>query len=189
MWDVTPSPELPVVEGADTLEIESPMPVGKRVVFFLLALFPLLAPYQLLWKPRWTGYLNLFFLFALLVSAGAMCVSALLAWAAVGGIRSRMTFDRTRGLFTYTAWAPAMGTRTTRVPLDAIAAASVKVHEWSDGPDSYSLEISTRDQKTFATSSSWSRSEVEALRERVDAFRGAPRGDRAVSLRTPGRTS
>lgn len=35
---MTSSPELPVVESGDTLEIESPMPVGKRVFFFLLAL-------------------------------------------------------------------------------------------------------------------------------------------------------
>lgn len=170
---MTPRPELPVVEGAGVLEIESPMPAGKRILFLLLALFPLLAPYEILVKPRWTGFVNVFFLFAALVSLGALVVSAFLAWAAVAGIRSRMTFDRARGLFTYTASAPAMGTRTTRCPLDAIAAVTVQTHEWSDGAPSYSLNVLTKDEKTFRTSSVWSRAEVEALRNRVEAFRGA----------------
>jgi hypothetical protein len=167
---VTDTLELPVVESGDALEIESPMPVGKRVLFFLLGLFPLIAPYELLVKPRWTGYANFFFLFPALISLGAMCVSAFFVWAAVAGIKSRMKFDRARGLFTYTASAPAMGTRTSSCPIAAIAAVEIQTHEWSDGAPSYSLNVVTRDQQTFRTSSSWSREEVEALRQRVGAF-------------------
>ncbi|HQQ76753.1 MAG TPA: hypothetical protein PLB01_05320 [Thermoanaerobaculia bacterium] len=167
---MTATPELPVVESTDTLEIESPMLVGKRILFFLLGLFPLIAPYELLLEPRWTGYANVFFLFMALVSLGALCVSALLVWAAVAGIASRMTFDRGRRLFTYTAWAPVMGTRTSRCPLDAIAAVEVQTHEWSDGAPSYSLNVVMKDERTFRTSSSWSRKEVETLRRRVEAF-------------------
>lgn len=163
-------PELPVTESADALEIESPMPVGKRVLFFLLGLFPLIAPYELLLKPRWTGYVNVFFLFAAVISLGALSLTALLFWAAVAGIRSRMRFDRARGTFTYTASAPAMGTRTTGLPLSAITGIEIRTHEWSDGAPSYSLEIRIGGGKTFRTSSSWSRAEVEALRARVAAF-------------------
>lgn len=173
---MTAVPELVVVESPDALEVESPMPVGKRILFFLLALFPLVAPYELLFKPRWTGYANVFFLFAAAVSLGALSVTALLFWAAVAGIRSRMRFDRARGLFTYTASAPAMGTRTSRYPLDAIAAVEIRTHEWSDGAPSYSLKVATADGRTFETASSWSRAEVEALRRRVEAFRGPTRG-------------
>ncbi len=43
---------LRVVEEGNRLEIISPMPMGKRVLFAVLALFPLLAPYQLLIAPR-----------------------------------------------------------------------------------------------------------------------------------------
>jgi hypothetical protein len=164
------SPELPVVERGETLEIESPMPVGKRVLFFLLGLFPLIAPYELLLKPRWTGFVNVFFLFAAVVSLGAVCLSALLVFAAFAGIRSRMRFDRARRLFTYTASAPAMGTRTSEVPFAAIDSLEIRTHEWTDGAPSYSLDVVTADRKTFRTSSSWSREEVEALRTRVAAF-------------------
>jgi hypothetical protein len=167
---VTARPELPVVETAEALKIESPMLVGMRVLLFLIALFPLIAPYELLLKPRWTGYVNVFFLFAALVSLGAMCVSALFVWAAVAGIQSRMMFDRARRLFTYTAWAPVMGTRTSRCGLDAITALEVETHDWSDGAPSYSLRVVMADQQAFRTGSSWSREEVETLRRRVEAF-------------------
>lgn len=146
------------------------MRVGMRIVLFLIALFPLLAPYQLLWKPRWTGYLNLFFLFAAVVSLGATCVSAFFAWAAVAGISSRMKFERGRGLLTNTAWAPVMGTRITGCRLDAITAVEIETHAWSDGAPSYSLKVVAANQETFRTGSSRSRDEVELLRNRVEAF-------------------
>ncbi|MEO8053659.1 MAG: hypothetical protein ABI768_00795 [Acidobacteriota bacterium] len=167
---MTARPELPVVETPEALEIESPMPVGKRILFFLLGLFPLIAPYELLLKPRWTGYANVFFLFAAAISLGALSLTALLAFAAVAGLQSRLRFDRARGLFTYTASAPAMGTRTSRCRLDAIAAVEIQTHEWSDGAPSYSLNVVTKDQRTFRTASSWSKDEVEALRRRASAF-------------------
>ena len=173
---MTARPELPVVESGENLEIESPMPVGMRILLLLIALFPLLAPYELLLKPRWTGIVNVVFLFMALVSLGALCVSALFVWAAVAGIRSRMTFDRARELFTYTAWAPAMGTRTSRRRLDAIAALEIETHDWSDGAPSYSLKVVMGDQQTFRSGSSWSRDEVEEIRQRVAAFVGRPVG-------------
>ncbi|MBK9063901.1 MAG: hypothetical protein IPL89_12015 [Acidobacteria bacterium] len=182
---MTATPELPVVETADALEIESPMLVGKRILFFLLGLFPLIAPYELLLKPRWTGYANVFFLFAAAISLGALSVTAFFVFAAVAGIRSRMRFDRARGLFTYTASAPAMGTHTSRCPLDAIAAIEIQTHEWSDGAPSYSLNVVTKDQRTFRTSSAWSKEEVEALKRRARVFLGRPAGPTAGEALTP----
>jgi hypothetical protein len=163
-------PELLVRESANTLEIESPMRAGKRVLFLLLALFPLVAPYELLFKPRWTGFVNIFFLFSALVSLGAAGVSAFLVFAAVAGIRSRMRFDRARGTFTYTASSPATGARASEHPLASVTDLSVFTHEWSDGAPSYSLKVELAGGRFFATSSSWSREEVEGIRTRAAAF-------------------
>ena len=170
MGTVTPSPELVVAVSGDVLEIRSPMPVGKRVLLFLLALVPLLAPYELLVKPRWNGTASAFFLMAALVSLGAVGVSLLFAWGAVAGLRSSLIFDRARGRLTHTAWAPVMGRRTSRCALGAIAALEVETHEWSDGAPTYSLKVATVDRRVFSTSSSTSRDEVEVLRQRVAAF-------------------
>lgn len=173
---VASRPELPVVESGDTLEIASPMPVGKRLFFLLLALVPLYAPYDLLFRVRWNDFRNIFFLFAALISLGAVALSAFLVWAAAAGIQSRMRFDRGWKRFTHTAWAPVMGTRTATSPLDAISALEVEKHDWSEGSPTYSLKVVTRNQRTFRTGSSWSREEVEALRQRVTSFLGWPAG-------------
>jgi hypothetical protein len=167
---VTAKPELPIVETADTLEIASPMLVGKRILFFLLAIFPLIAPYELLLKPRWTGYANVFFLFAAAISIGALALTALLVFAAVAGLQSRMRFDRARGLFTYAASAPVVPLRTAEAPLASIASLEIRTYDWSDGAPSYALSVALRDGRIFQTSSTWSKEEVEALKRRASAF-------------------
>ena len=65
-----------VIEGRDAIEIQSNMMVGQRILFLVLALFPLLAPYQLIIRPDWQSYFNLFFLFVLVISLGAVIVSS-----------------------------------------------------------------------------------------------------------------
>lgn len=167
---MTARPELPVVETAEALEIESPMLVGKRILFFLLGLFPLIAPYELLLKPRWTGYANVFFLFAAAISLGALSVTAFLLFSAVAGLQSRMRFDRARGLFTYTASAPVIRARTSEAPLASIAALTIRTYEWSEGAPSYALSVALKDGRVFQTSSAWSKEEVEALKKRASPF-------------------
>ena len=130
---VASRPELPVVESGDTLEIESPMPVGKGLFFLLLALVPLSAPYDLLFRVRWHDFLSVFFLFAALISLGAVALSGVLVWAAPAGIQSRMRFGRGCRRLTHAARAPVMGTRTATSPLDAIAALEVEKYDWSEG--------------------------------------------------------
>jgi len=182
---MTARPELPVVETAEALEIESPMLVGKRILFFLLALFPLLAPYELLLKPRWTGYANVFFLFAAAISLGALALTALLVFAAVAGLQSRMRFDRARGLFTYTASAPVLRARTSEAPLASIAAMEIRTYDWSEGAPSYALRVALEDGRAFQTSSTWSKEEVEALKRRARVFLGRPAGPTAGEALTP----
>jgi len=59
-----------------TFVIHSPMHRGMRIVLGAVALFPLLAPYELLFRTRWESYLNPFFLFFAAISIGALAVSA-----------------------------------------------------------------------------------------------------------------
>jgi hypothetical protein len=95
--------ELRVVQTPDRLSVFAPLPVGNRILFLLLSFFPLLAPYELLFRIRWTNYWHFFFLFAAAISAGAVCVSAFLVWAAIAGLNTEMTFDRRLGIFRYAA--------------------------------------------------------------------------------------
>jgi hypothetical protein len=72
-----------VFETDDSLFVQNKMSVASRVGVLLLALFPLLAPYQLVYLPNWTDYLNPFFFLCVLISIGATVVSGLFVWAAL----------------------------------------------------------------------------------------------------------
>ena len=61
---------------------------------------------------------------------------------------------------------------TVLIPLDSIAALEIRTHEWNDGSPSYSLDVLMADHGIYRTGSSWSREEVEALRQRVATFLG-----------------
>jgi len=165
---------LRVVERGDRLEITSPMPVGKRLLFAVLALVPLLAPYQLLIAPGWESILNPFFGFAALISLGALAVSGFLVWAAIAGIESTARFDRQRRTLTTVARAPVMPLQARTCSLDDLRAIKVETTEWSDGGPSYSLKIDTADGRAFKLLGGFDQAGVEAVRRRVSEFLAQP---------------
>ena len=164
-----------VAEGHDVLEINSPMPVGQRVLFGLLALFPLLAPYELILRINWQSYFNLPFLFVAVISAGAIALSALLIWAAIAGLSSSIRIDRAVGEISYSASAPILPLRTSRFPIISIERMQIAVTEWSDSAPSFALEFLLAGGRSIRTGSSWSRPEMEAVLERVATFLTTPR--------------
>ena len=109
-----------LTETKDAFDIEAILPAGMRVVFLLLSLFPLLAPYELILRPGWHDYRNLPFLFAAAVSLGAIAVSALLVSAAIAGLDSRTRFDRPSGHFSHSTGAPVVKVRTIRYPIASL---------------------------------------------------------------------
>ena len=161
---------LKVVETADTLEVTSPMPVGRRVLFGLLALIPLAAPYELLLKPGWENIVNPFFGFAAILSLGAILVSAFLVWAAIAGLESRARFDRAHRTLTTAFWAPVVPLTTHAYSLNDLRAVRIETIEWSEGCPSYSLQIETLDGRAFKFTSEDDRREVEAVQSRIARF-------------------
>ncbi len=161
-----------VIETEEFIEIQSPMPVGKRVLFLLMSCFPFLAPYELILRPDWEDYRNLFFLMAAGISVGALAVSALLVWAALAGLSSTLRFDRAQGILTYTAGAPIIRWRAHRCPIADISHLRVEKHDWSEGSPSYSFRAHMEDGTEFRSGSSWSKEEIEEIYQRVSAFLG-----------------
>jgi hypothetical protein len=90
-----------VSDNEERLDVFSPMPSGKRFLFALFALIPLLAPYELMLRVQWNDYRHPAFLLAAIISAGAVALSGLFVFAAVAGLSSRMTLDAARSTFTY----------------------------------------------------------------------------------------
>jgi len=161
---------LNVVETEDTLEVTSPMPVGRRVLFGLLALIPLLAPYELLLKPGWENILNPFFGFAAIISLGAILVSAFLLWAAIAGLESRARFDLQPRSLTTAFWAPIVPLTVRTYSLNDLQTVEVETTEWSDSGPSYSLLIKTIDGRTLRLLGEYDKSGVESVRSRIAHF-------------------
>jgi hypothetical protein len=165
--------DLDLIEGADRLEIRSPMRIGLRVLLAVLGLLPLLAPYELLIQVEWETFAHPFFVLAAIVSAGATALSALLLFAAVAGSSSIIVFDKSTGTFSYSAEAPVVKRKRRVHPLADIRSVGVGVREWSDGAPSYYLRVRTNGGSVFDTASSWSRDEVERIRNRIREYLGA----------------
>lgn len=159
-----------IVEHPDRLVVVSRTRFGMRLLFALLALFPLLAPYELLLGIRWQSYLHPFFALAAFISLGATALSALLIFAALAGLDSTTTFDATSALVTYTTRAPVVREHSTSVPFERLTRIAVARRDWSDGAPSFYLLIETSDVERLETATSWVREEVEAVKDRVDAF-------------------
>jgi len=159
-----------IVESNEVLKINSPMSAGQRVLFGLLALFPWLAPYELILRIDWQSYLNLPFLFVALISAGAIALSMLLLWAAIAGLSSSIRIDRGLGEISYSASAPILPLRTSSFPIISIERMQIAVTDWSDSSPSYALEFLLAGGRSIRTGSSWSRPEMEAVLERVASF-------------------
>jgi hypothetical protein len=167
-----------VANNEERLDIVSPMPSGKRLLFALLALFPLLAPYELMLRAQWTDYWHPLFLLSAIISAGAIALSVFCVFAAVAGLSSRMTLDARRSTFTYSEGAPLVPQRTLELPLSSLESVQVRTHEWSDGAPSYSLMVKMSDGATFESGSSWSRQDLEHDKARIELFL-----DRALRFR------
>ena len=163
---------LTLAEGRDVIIIESRMRTGERVGLLLAAFFPLLAPYELIIRPAWHDYWNVFFVFAAAISVGATIVAVLLAFAAVAGLNNRMAFDRGQGTFSYAFGAPFVQWRTSQCSIDRVAELKKTINEWTEGTPSFSFAVRTTDGRLFQSGSSWSEREVDSIIDRVSLFLG-----------------
>jgi hypothetical protein len=159
-----------IIETSETIEIQDLMPTGRRVLFAILALFPLIAPYELIIRINWQTYFHYFFLLALIISLGAMALSAFLAFAAVAGLSSKLKIDRVRRTISYASGAPIVPWRTDEYPLKALKELKNEKTDWSDSSPSYTLVVYLNDEKTLRSASSFSSDEVEAILQKIQAF-------------------
>lgn len=152
------------------LEIVETLPTGQRIVFALLALFPLLAPYELIVVTRWHNYLNVYFLFVAIICAGALFVSGFFLWAAIAGLNFRLQVNSARRMMRHTVTAPILRRQTKEYPFAAVKTVTIDKHEWSDGEPSYSLEIEMHGAERIRCGSSWLMREVEDAKARLETY-------------------
>lgn len=159
-----------LIEIDGRLEIESPMRLGMRVFLALLAIFPVIAPYELLVRVDWQHYINPFFFCAAFISAGAIAVSVFFVLAAFAGLSSRIIFDKSNSSLTHSFEAPVVRRTRRTYPLAALAKVETIERDWSDGSPTYHLEVVLDDGTVIESGSSWSRTEIDAIRIHVVRF-------------------
>ena len=159
-----------IIESDGILEIRETMGVGKRAFYIVLALFPLLAPYQLILRPGWTSFFNFMFILALVISLGALFLSGFLVFTAIAGLSTRLRFDPHERLFTYTQEAPIVPFARTQIAFDQIHGVEVEEHDWSDGAPTYSVRVQIRDGRIYKSGSFWEKQEADQLVIKVEAL-------------------
>lgn len=160
-----------VTKTDDAVDIRSETPGLQRVIMIALAFVPLLAPYELLLRPDWQGnYGNIVFVFAALISLGALSISASLVIGAVAGRSMHMRFDRSLGQMVFTSRSAMQRPQAVQVPLESIMQVSLKESTWSDGPPSYAFVVETANGGTYKTGSSLTKTQGDDLVRRVNAL-------------------
>jgi hypothetical protein len=124
-----------------------------RLFLAALSCFPLLAPYELLYKPRWNlGAMDWqglpFLMFFLFLALAPLTITAGLLLAAILGPNESFTFDRYKQRLTYHAsrrlWRRAVNLEIDYTDLPEI---QIEVNPSSDGPDSYVLTLQLPGQR------------------------------------------
>jgi len=112
---------LEVAASPDRLEIRSPMRVGLRIALAAMGAVPLLAPFELLVRVDWHDLASPAFVFAALISLGAVAVGALFVFAAVAGTSSSIVVDRRAGTISFASQAPITPRSMRTFPVPATA--------------------------------------------------------------------
>lgn len=117
--------------------------------FGLVAALPLLAPYNLLVKPDWTGTPSLALLFVVILSLGAIAVSVLLLLVAIFGINRRVEFDPITKTVRVSESHLMQSRREFNCPFAEIAQLKLVCHDWTDGPSTYDIRLTPSTGKPF----------------------------------------
>lgn len=150
-----------ITQTSQTLVFDKRVHPAVRVVIFLVGLLPLLAPYDLLFKVRWESFFNVSFFISFLFSIFIASFSVLIVFIAFFAQNQHICFDRDRSLLTY-GWSDAVRAyRETTHRFQEISEPELKVHDWSDGPNSYDLLVKTRSGDKISFGDFSSREEAE----------------------------
>lgn len=133
-----------------------------RLAFGVAATLPLLAPYELLIKPVWTDTPSPAWLFAVIISLGAIAVSIFLLLVAIFGINRRVEFDAKAKTIRVTESHLMQRQRECNYPFSEITQLEIVCHDWSDGPSTYKIRLTPSAGKPFAFGDFASRIDAES---------------------------
>ncbi len=168
-------PKVQEMEGQITF-IEK-IPIGVRVFLILVGLIPIfLAPYELLIRPGWHG-LSIFLIVSILISIGAILVGGLFVAAGLLGLNQTLRFEANSESIHYSYESTLVPLRRKTYKFSDIAKTSINVHDWSEGPSTYSLQIFFTNGQKIETGSFEKRNEAEQALAKIETLiRSSGRG-------------
>jgi hypothetical protein len=137
---------------------------AARLFLFAAGLVPLLAPYELIIRPDWTTFASPAFIFALVISAGAISVSVLMLGAAIAGIDDEVRFEPAGREVIHRSRSPVARMRERRYPFDSVASLETEAVQWDSRADTFRLRLVTRDGQTIRFGAFGRRDSAERVR-------------------------
>jgi len=123
------------------IEFTSHLSLAARALIMIIGLFPLLAPYELLIKPSWSGKINWLMPFFLLISIGAIVLSFFIICTALFGINHYIQINSTNRIITHGYKPGVLRFCQNQYLFSEIEIVELKVHEWTDGPPTYNIGL------------------------------------------------
>jgi uncharacterized membrane protein len=145
------------------LVIENRTPIGARVVIAAIGTVPLIFPG---WKLQpWTIDFGLFAVGIWVIVLGAAGLG--LAFIAVALFSSDEILRVEHGLI-HLHRSSIFGTIRRRYTPDQVRAITLKISDWSDGPDTYSVRVEfTKDRRSFISQTFHKKADAEALQTQI----------------------
>jgi hypothetical protein len=128
----------------DQIVFSERMPVGLRILLVVFGFVPFLAPYDLLFRPGWTGF-SLPLVFAIVISLGAVAVGLLFIFSGLFGLNQMLHFNGSTRTIYYAYETPLIPIRRFRYHFGDVTEMKVNAHDWSDGPTTYGVQVILND--------------------------------------------
>jgi uncharacterized membrane protein len=139
-----------ITQSGQTLAFDKRVHPAIRFGIFLVSLFPLLAPYEMLFKIRWESFFNPSFFISLVFSMIMAAVSAFVMFIALFAQNQHVRFDGDRSTLTY-GWSDAVRAyRETVYRFEEISQPELETHTWSDSPNTYDILVKTRTEQKIS---------------------------------------
>ena len=161
-WE-QPMPQ--VVESENQLEFSERMSPVARVIVFIVGCVPLLAPYELLYKPHWHGH-GWFMVIPIVIATGATLLALAFMAAAFLGMNQSLCFDARTRTVIYQYETAITSLRRRDYDFAEVAEVDLKVHTWDSGPDTYGVQVKFADGRK-AEVGSYGKAEADRYLQRV----------------------
>lgn len=133
-----------VSQSAGQIEIREPMSPVLRVFLVIFGCVPFLAPYELLFRPRWQE-INLIFVVFLLISLGAVLVGGSFILGGLLGLSQTLRFTAQPPAISY-AYESALLPLRRKIYVPAeLSALEIHTHTWESRPETFGLKFAFAD--------------------------------------------